>query len=109
VSWSWRVCGATSAIAAHPYNVFDFSPTASGMGRSNPANFQGFLQATPSAAMTACICRTRVTVWPAYSESSVQRACARSFYDARTSDAARSHQRWRITRSSMSLSGGQGI
>jgi transposase len=79
--------------ADHPYNVFDFTPNRK---RDGPqlflAKFQGYLQADAFSGYDGLYLPNARDGVARISEVACNAHARRKFYDARTSDAARSHQ-----------------
>ncbi len=96
--------------AAHPYNVFDFTLNRR---RDGPqqflAGYQGYLHADAFSGYDCLYLPDPLTTQARIIEVACNAHARRKFYEARTSDALRSHQRWRITGSCTSWSGRQRI
>jgi transposase len=79
--------------AAHPYNVFDFTPTRQRDGPQHfLANFQGSLQADAFSGYDRLYLPEPGTAAARIREVACNAHARRKFYEARGSDALRSHQ-----------------
>ena len=79
--------------AAHPYNVFDFTPNHKREGPQQfLANFQGYLQADAFSGYDGLYLPSPRDGLARIIEVACNAHARRKFYDARTSDAAGSHQ-----------------
>jgi transposase len=79
--------------AAHPYNVFDFTPNRK---RDGPqqflANYQGYLHADAFSGYDGLYLPDPQTAAARITEVACNAHARRKFYDARSSDALRAHQ-----------------